>query len=81
VDVVEVLGWLAERGVTALLKADGERMSEGVRPWTFVASGGVLAEAPVHIDAASPADCLRRAVPMLVGHGLDLPGELLAPDA
>ena len=80
-DVVEVLGWLAGRGVTALLKADGERMVGGVRPWTFVASGGVLAESPVRVDAASPGQCLRRAAPMLARHGLVLPDGPLASEA
>ena len=80
-DVVGVLGWLAEHGMTALLKADGERVSDGVRPWTFVASGGLLAEAPVRIDAASPEDCLRRAVALLARHRIDLPGEMVTPQA
>ena len=34
-DVVAILGALAEQGVTALLKADGERVRARTRPWTF----------------------------------------------
>jgi hypothetical protein len=41
-DVVAILGALAEQGVTSLLKADGERMRAHPRPWTFVASGEPL---------------------------------------
>jgi hypothetical protein len=39
VDVVRVMAALAEQGVTVLFKADAERMRDGVRPWTFIASG------------------------------------------
>ena len=52
-DVVAILGALAEQGVTALLKADGERMRAHARPWTFVAGGEPLGDDFVRIDATS----------------------------
>ena len=73
-DVVVILGALAEQGVTAVLKADGERMLAHSRPWTFVASGEPLGEGVVRIDAASVEDCLAYAVPRLRSLGLTVPG-------
>ena len=72
-DVVAILGALAEQGVTAVLKADGERMLAHARPWTFVASGEPLGEDFVRIDAASVEDCLAYAVPRLRSLGLTVP--------
>ncbi|MFD8813224.1 hypothetical protein ACFV23_17460 [Streptomyces sp. NPDC059627] len=52
-DVVRVMEALAEQGVTVLFKADAERMRDGVRPWTFVASGDPFREdLLVRTDAA-----------------------------
>ena len=73
-DVVVILGALAEQGVTAVLKADGERMLAHSRPWTFLASGEPLGEDFVRIDAASVEDCLAYAVPRLRSLGLTVPG-------
>ncbi|AWS43656.1 hypothetical protein [Streptosporangium sp. 'caverna'] len=64
-DIVMILGALAEQGVMAILKADGERMLKGARPWTFVASGGPLSEHPVRIDEDSVERCLEHALPRL----------------
>jgi hypothetical protein len=74
VDVVAILRELAEQGVTAILKADGERMLERSRPWTFVASGEPLGDQFIRIDAASVEDCLAYAVPRLQALGLNVPG-------
>ncbi|MEV4062414.1 hypothetical protein [Nonomuraea dietziae] len=64
-DTVLILGVLAEQGVTAILKADGERMREGARPWTFVARGGLVSGRPVRIDDDSVDRCLEQALPRL----------------
>ncbi|MEU1866511.1 hypothetical protein [Streptomyces gardneri] len=42
---VRVMEALAEQGVTVPFKADAERMRDGGKPWTFVASG-----VPFHED-------------------------------
>lgn len=42
---MHVMEALAEQGVTVLFKADAERMRDGGKPWTFVASG-----VPFHED-------------------------------
>lgn len=73
VDIVLILGMLAEQGVTAILKADGERMREGARPWTFVASGGPLSGRPIRIDDDSVDRCLEQALPHLRAMGLAVP--------
>ncbi len=72
-DIVLILGVLAEQGVTAILKADGERMREGVRPWTFVASGGPLSGRPLRIDEDSVDRCLEHALSRLRAMGLSVP--------
>jgi hypothetical protein len=73
VDVVALLGALAEQGANALLKADGERLLAGERAWTLVVTGGPLGADPVRTDAASVADCLAAVVPALRARGLTVP--------
>jgi hypothetical protein len=74
-DVVRVMEVLAEQGVTVLFKADAERMRDGVRPWTFVASGDPFHEdLLVRTDAASPEACLEYCLPQLRARGLTVPG-------
>jgi hypothetical protein len=73
VNVVEVLETLAKQGVTAILKADGERMQAQTHPWTFVASGQPLGDQIVRIDAVSVEGCLDLALARLRSLGLDLP--------
>ncbi|MFF0578381.1 hypothetical protein [Streptosporangium saharense] len=71
-DVIAMLGWLLEHDVNALLRVDAER--EGVRPWTFHASGGPQGGRwAVRADAHSAEECLQRARKALRTHGLDLP--------
>ncbi|WP_327575753.1 hypothetical protein [Streptomyces sp. NBC_00145] len=73
-DVVRVMESLAEQGVTVLFKADAERMREGVRPWTFVASGAPFHEdLLVRTDAASVEACLAVCIPRLRAFGLVIP--------
>ncbi|WP_330327679.1 hypothetical protein [Streptomyces pseudovenezuelae] len=74
VDVVRVMAALAEQGVTVLFKADAERMRDGVRSWTFVASGGPLHEdLLVRTDAISAEACLDICLPQLRERGLVIP--------
>ncbi|WP_079249576.1 hypothetical protein [Streptomyces sp. IMTB 2501] len=65
---------LAEQGVTVLFKADAERMREGVKPWTFVASGAPFREdLLVRTDAVSVEACLDVCLPRLREFGLVIP--------
>ncbi|MFF5422821.1 MULTISPECIES: hypothetical protein [unclassified Streptomyces] len=41
-DMSELMEWLAERGVTVLFKADGDRMIEHRQAWMVIAGGGPL---------------------------------------
>jgi hypothetical protein len=74
VDVVRVMESLAEQGVTVLFKADAERMREGTKPWTLVASGGPFHEdLLVRTDAVSVDACLDVCLPQLRKFGLIIP--------
>lgn len=56
-DVVELMEWLAERGCSVVLKADGER-AHGYR-WMVIVSGGALgAEGCFRTDLSSAEACL-----------------------
>ncbi|MDF3140066.1 MULTISPECIES: hypothetical protein [unclassified Streptomyces] len=73
-DVVRVMESLAEQGVTVLFKADAERMREGRKPWTFVASGAPFHEdLLVRTDAVSVQACLDVCLPRLREFGLVVP--------
>ncbi|MEU0038390.1 MULTISPECIES: hypothetical protein [unclassified Streptomyces] len=73
-DVVRVMESLAQQGVTVLFKADAERMREGVKPWTFVASGAPFHDdLLVRTDAVSVEACLEVCLPRLRGFGLAVP--------
>jgi hypothetical protein len=73
-DVVRLMEALAEQGVTVLFKADAERMRDGVRPWTFVASSLPFHEdLLVRADAASVEACLEICLPKLRERGLAVP--------
>lgn len=73
-DVVRVMESLAEQGVTVLFKADAERMREGTRPWTFVATGAPFHEdLLVRTDAVSVEACLEVCLPQLRECGLVIP--------
>ncbi|MGW6316442.1 hypothetical protein [Streptomyces sp. NPDC055099] len=74
VDVVRVMEALAEQGVTVLVKADAERMRDGRRPWTFVASGNPFHEdLLVRTDAVTVEACLKTCLPRLRERGLIIP--------
>jgi hypothetical protein len=69
VDVVELMGWLAERGCSVVFKADGER-SRGHR-WMVIVSGGVLgAESFLRSDEASADACLEATLAHLESMGI-----------
>ncbi|MFD6435538.1 hypothetical protein [Streptomyces venezuelae] len=73
-DVVRVMEALAEQGVTVLFKADADRMREGRKPWTFVASGSPFREELlVRTDAVSVEACLETCLPQLRERGLVIP--------
>ncbi|MFI1720957.1 hypothetical protein [Streptomyces sp. NPDC020489] len=73
-DVVRVMEALAEQGVTVLFKADAERMRDGVKPWTFVATGAPFHEGLlVRTDAVSVQSCLKICLPRLREYGLVIP--------
>ncbi|MCX4539220.1 hypothetical protein [Streptomyces sp. NBC_01565] len=73
-DVVRVMEALAEQGVTVIFKADAERMRDGNKPWTFMASGGPFWEGLlVRTDARSVEDCLSICLPRLKEAGLTVP--------
>ncbi|MFI1092058.1 hypothetical protein [Streptomyces sp. NPDC020917] len=42
--MLELMGWLAERGITTVFKVDGERMIERRTAWMVLVSGGALGE-------------------------------------
>ncbi|WP_411140130.1 hypothetical protein [Streptomyces sp. x-80] len=68
-DIVELMEWLAERGCSAVFKADGER-SPGAR-WMVVVSGGDLGEQSFfRADLASPEACLQALLDHLETSGL-----------
>ncbi|MEV4436651.1 hypothetical protein [Streptomyces sp. NPDC049585] len=67
-----ILEWLGEQGVDALIRVDAERIQAGQPAWTFVASGGQLADA-VRTDGVSAAECMGRALFTLREAGLSVP--------
>ncbi|WP_406187355.1 hypothetical protein [Streptomyces sp. NBC_01006] len=73
-DVVRVMESLAEQGVTVLFKVDAERMRDGSKPWTFVASGAPLRDdLLVRTDAVSMEACLEVCLPQLRELGVVIP--------
>ncbi|WP_430382510.1 hypothetical protein [Streptomyces sp. P10-4] len=39
-DMLELMAWLAEQGVTTVFKADGDRVVEHRKAWTVAVGGG-----------------------------------------
>ncbi|MFD4693205.1 hypothetical protein [Streptomyces sp. NPDC058463] len=73
-DIVAIMQALTEQGVTVLFKADAERMAEGRKPWTLVATGAPLRQdVLVRTDAASVEQCLAACLPRLRELGLSVP--------
>ncbi|MFD5783201.1 hypothetical protein [Streptomyces sp. NPDC126933] len=68
-DVIELMGWLAERGCSAVFKADGERPT-GHR-WMVIVSGGALGEDSFfRTDLASADACLDALLAHLEHQGI-----------
>lgn len=67
-----ILEWLAEQGVSAMIRVDPERLAEGLPPWTFAAGGGPLRQG-MRTDGASADECLSRALSGLRAAGVDVP--------
>ncbi|MGW1889861.1 hypothetical protein ACWCP6_06270 [Streptomyces sp. NPDC002004] len=70
-DVLELMEWLAEQGVTTVFKADGERTLERRKAWTVIVSGGPLGEDSFfRTDLASADACLDSLLAHLENKGL-----------
>lgn len=70
--ILLILEWLAEQGVSAMIRIDAERMSEGSPAWTFAASGGPL-EQGLRADGRTPQQCMSAALSRLREAGLEVP--------
>ncbi|MEU8034427.1 hypothetical protein [Streptomyces sp. NPDC049099] len=72
--MARVMESLAEQGVTVLFKVDAERMRDGAKPWTLVASGAPFRDdLLVRTDAVSLEACLDVCLPRLHELGLVIP--------
>ncbi|MEU6588488.1 hypothetical protein ABZ923_04500 [Streptomyces sp. NPDC046881] len=70
-DMLELMAWLAERGVTTVFKVDGDRMIEHRKAWTVVVSGGPLGEDSFfRTDLATADACLDALLAHLESKGL-----------
>lgn len=70
-DMLELMEWLAERGVTTVFKADGERMVERRKAWMVIVSGGPLGEDSFFCAGMATADaCLDSLLAHLESKGL-----------
>lgn len=70
-DMLELMEWLAERGVTAFFKVDGDRMVEGRAAWMVIVSGGPLGkESFFRADLTTPDACLDSLLAHLGSKGL-----------
>jgi hypothetical protein len=67
-----ILEWLGEQRVDAMVRVDAERMLAGEPAWTFVASGGPLAQA-VRADGATVEQCFSLAIAWLREAGVEVP--------
>ncbi|GLP71726.1 hypothetical protein TUSST3_83450 [Streptomyces sp. TUS-ST3] len=70
-DMLELMEWLAERGVTTVFKVDGDRMVERRAAWMVIVSGGALGkDSFFRADLAAPEACLDSLLAHLEGKGL-----------
>lgn len=57
---------VGDLGATIIIKMDGERGVEDAGRWTFVVSGGPLADrGPIRVDAPSLGECLTQGLALL----------------
>ncbi|MFD8421617.1 hypothetical protein [Streptomyces sp. NPDC059466] len=69
--MLELMEWLAERGVTTVFKADGDRMAERRTAWMVIVSGGPLGEDSFfRADLRSADACLDSLLAHLEDRGL-----------
>ncbi|MFJ3652144.1 hypothetical protein ACIPPR_02475 [Streptomyces nigra] len=70
-DMLELMEWLAARGVTTVFKVDGERMVEDKKAWMVVVSGGPLGEDSFfRVDVSTADACLDALLAHLEVKGL-----------
>lgn len=70
-DMFELMAWLADRGVTTVCKADGDRMAERRRAWMVIVSGGPLGEDSFfRADMATADACLDAVLAHLESKGM-----------
>ncbi|MFF3944943.1 hypothetical protein ACFYYN_08980 [Streptomyces sp. NPDC001902] len=70
-DMFELMAWLAERGVTTVFKADGDRMVERRKAWMVIVSGGPLGEDSFfRADMATADACLDAVLAHLESKGM-----------
>ncbi|TGN81865.1 hypothetical protein E5083_05045 [Streptomyces bauhiniae] len=70
-DLLELMEWLAERGVTTVFKADGDRMVEQRTAWMVIVSGGPFGEDSFfRADLATADACLESLLAHLEDRGL-----------
>ncbi|MEU5040900.1 hypothetical protein [Streptomyces griseorubiginosus] len=69
--MLELMEWLAERGVTNVFKVDGGRKVEGRAAWMVIVSGGALSkDSFFRADLSTPEACLDSLLTYLEGKGL-----------
>ncbi|WP_330342542.1 hypothetical protein [Streptomyces sp. NBC_00557] len=70
-DMLELMEWLAERGVTSVFKVDGERALQHRKAWMVIVSGGPLGEDSFFRADLGTADaCLDSLLAHLESKGL-----------
>ncbi|GAA1633445.1 hypothetical protein GCM10009733_033020 [Nonomuraea maheshkhaliensis] len=67
-----ILEWLAEQGISAMIRVDPERLAEGRPAWTFSAYGGPLGLG-MRADGVSAEQCLSVAIARLRHAGVKVP--------
>ncbi|MGW0333314.1 hypothetical protein ACWD0J_15820 [Streptomyces sp. NPDC003011] len=69
--MLELMEWLAERGVTTVFKVDGDRVAEQQAAWMVIVSGGPLGEDSFfRADLVTADACLESLLAHLESKGL-----------
>ena len=69
---LQILEWLGQQGVNAMIRVDAERVRENSPPWTFAANGGPL-EQGLRADGRTAHACMSIAVTRLRNAGVEVP--------
>ncbi|HET9172080.1 MAG TPA: hypothetical protein VFN97_21800 [Actinospica sp.] len=69
---LQILEWLGDQGINAMIRIDAERLRENRPPWTFAANGGPLAQG-LRADGATARTCMAQAVARLREAGVQVP--------